>query len=159
MSLYIGAYVREKMVGGEGKENKFFSNFLENKDNCSDMTSNNTQNYCLKEFSEEATSELSGGMARVEVRIRAENGDTILNTVQLSQSPHISFFYPCTLRSGKDKSACRQKQKPKSHQSLLQINCTNSREVKTFMLANRAKPLSFLHSGPASREQLLAYPS
>ena len=77
---------------------------------------------------------------REEVKIRAENGDNLLNMVQLNQH-HTHFLFSSMHTESRQRHIYQQtKRKTKRPQNLLQINCTNYREdVRTFMLTTQSK--------------------
>lgn len=77
---------------------------------------------------------------RAELKIRAENGDNLLNMVQLNQH-HTHFLLSSMHTESRQRHIYQQtKRKTKRPQNLLQINCTNYREdVRTFMLTTQSK--------------------
>lgn len=94
---------------------------------------------------------------RAELKIRAENGDNLLNMVQLNQH-HTHFLLSSVHTESRQRHIYQQTKRKTKRPQNLQINCTNYREdVRTFMLTTQSKTTVILaFRATIQKNQLLA---
>ena len=95
-----------------------------------------------------------GAWQRAEVRIRAENGDNILNMVQVNQS---QYTFPSLIHAHWEQTKTHQPPDKNRNQKDPKVSSKLIAQIvekkwKLLCWQHRAKPLLFWHSEPAFRE-------